>query len=364
MMRIRINIGKVGLVFRNGDFKRVLKAGAHWVRLNDEVLIYDMKYRFDPQQDLNILLLSEELASMLQVVEVNDNELVLRYDEGRFQEVLTAGKYAYWKGVVEREFVTADLSKAEITENISKTVLQYQEVLKYVRVYVVESFEQGLLFKDGKFVRELESGVHYFWKNAEAIAVLKADLRQLNLEINGQEILTRDKAALRVTFNLKYRVADVQKALVANKDCEKQLYTLSQLALREYIGALTLDEMLSKKDSVSEYVTEHVRSGAEALGVEVLAAGIKDVILPGEMKEIMNQVLIAEKKAQANTIMRREETASTRSLLNTAKLMEENAMLFKLKEMEYVEKIAERINNISISGGDKVVDQMRQLFGA
>jgi len=86
--------------------------------------------------------------------------------------------------------------------------------------------------------------------------------------------------------------------------------------------------------------------------------------LPGDVKEIMNQVLIAEKKAQANSIMRREETASTRSLLNTAKLMEDNTMLFKLKEMEYVEKIADKINSISVSGNGMVIDQLRQLFVA
>ena len=76
----------------------------------------------------------------------------------------------------------------------------------------------------------------------------------------------------------------------------------------------------------------------------------------------MRQVLIAQKKAEANVITRREETASTRSLLNTAKLMEENAMLFKLKEMEYVEKIADKINSISLSGGNQVLDQLRNIF--
>ena len=76
----------------------------------------------------------------------------------------------------------------------------------------------------------------------------------------------------------------------------------------------------------------------------------------------MNQVLIAEKKAQANIIMRREETASTRSLLNTAKLMEENEMLFRLKEMEYVEKIADKINTLSVSGNGDLASQLKQLF--
>ena len=105
-----------------------------------------------------------------------------------------------------------------------------------------------------------------------------------------------------------------------------------------------------------------VREKAVALGVTVAECGIRDIVLPGDVRDIMNQVLIAEKPAQANTITRREETASTRSLLNTAKLMEDNAMLFKLKEMEYVEKIADKINSISVSGGGDIASQLRQIF--
>ena len=120
--------------------------------------------------------------------------------------------------------------------------------------------------------------------------------------------------------------------------------------------------MLEKKEAIAPYVLQRVKANAEDLGVDVNGFGIRDIILPGDVKEIMNQVLIAEKKAQANTIMRREETASTRSLLNTAKLMEENAMLWKLKEMEYVEKIADKISNISVSGSGALVEQLKQIF--
>lgn len=98
------------------------------------------------------------------------------------------------------------------------------------------------------------------------------------------------------------------------------------------------------------------------LGVKLLDAGVRDIILPGDMKEIMNQVLVAEKKAQANIITRREETASVRSMLNTAKLMEENEMLWKLKEMEYVEKIADKIGEITISGSGNIVGQLKEIF--
>lgn len=98
------------------------------------------------------------------------------------------------------------------------------------------------------------------------------------------------------------------------------------------------------------------------LGIQVINCGIRDVILTGDMKEIMNQVLIAQKRAQANIITRREETASTRSLLNTAKLMENNEMLFKLKEMEYVEKIADKIGEITLGGNGNMVKQLKEIF--
>ena len=84
--------------------------------------------------------------------------------------------------------------------------------------------------------RILESGEYYFWKNAKEVSVSKVDLRQLQLEISGQEILTRDKASLRVNFYTQYKVVDIIKALIENKDYEKQLYILMQLALREFIG--------------------------------------------------------------------------------------------------------------------------------
>jgi hypothetical protein len=71
---------------------------------------------------------------------------------------------------------------------------------------------------------------------------------------------------------------------------------------------------------------------------------------------------MAEKKAQANSIMRREETAAMRNMLNTAKLMEENEMLWKLKEMEYVEKISEKIGQISVSGSGNLIGQLKEIF--
>ena len=362
MKRVRINVGKVGLVFKKGDYVRVITQGVHWLGFYERALVYDLSNSFATPIALEILLKDEVLANILEVVEVKDGELVLLYEKGNFKTVLNAGRYVYWKGLIEREYVRVDLGKIYITESFDKSLFSNYEVNKYIRTFEVAAYEKAVLLVDDVYTKTLEGGTYRFWRNDTTIKIAKADLRQLQLEIAGQELLTKDKAAIRINFYTQYKVTDIEKALLDNKDYEKQLYITMQLVLRAYVGAYTLDELLERKENIAEAVFEDVKASATKLGVTVLNCGIRDVILTGEMKEIMNQVLVAQKKAQANVIMRREETASTRSLLNTAKLMEENDMLYKLKEMEYVEKIAEKIGEITVSGNGNMVTQLKEIF--
>ncbi|WBV59907.1 slipin family protein [Chryseobacterium camelliae] len=359
---VQIKAYETGLVFKNGNLIEILKEGNFWIFGDKSVEVYDMKTLFKANTDLNLLLKNESLKSMLEVVEVKDGEIVLMYENGIFKEVLNIGQYAFWKGILNREFQKIDLTKVEITEKISKTILENMKLKNFVRKFVITNQYKGLLLIDGKLAKILEAGTYYFWNNEISIDVRAIDTRMQQMEIAGQELLTKDKAMLRINFYVRYRVENIEKALMENKEYDKQLYILMQLALREFVGALTLDELLLKKDAVGKEILENLGNKAEELGLKASDAGIRDVILTGEMKEIMNQVLIAEKKAQANSIMRREETASTRSLLNTAKLMEENEVLWKLKEMEYMEKIADKIGDITVSGNSNIVSQLKEIF--
>lgn len=361
ILKATISAYHKGLLFRKGRYLRTLDEGSYWFLPGDTVWTYDRTKPFIPPVDLNILLQDEALAAQLEVVEVGNSEIVLRYENGLFKGVMGPGQYAYWRGIVTYAFIRADISKVGITEPIERAVLARTELSPWVRTYTVDSFERGLLYIEGRFERELEPGVYQFWKNAVVLTVYKTDTRQLQLEMNGQEILSRDKASLRINFWVQYRVTDIIRAS-ENKEYDRQLYMLMQLALREELGSYTLDELLERRDAVSPRVLQAVQTEAARLGVEVANCGIRDIILPGDVREIMNGVLIAEKKAQANIIMRREETASTRSLLNTARLMEENEMLYKLKEMEYVEKIADKISTLSVSGSGDLVGQLKQIF--
>ena len=118
------------------------------------------------------------------------------------------------------------------------------------------------------------------------------------------------------------------------------VYLVVQLAAREFVAGVTLDELLEGRDAMTRFLEEDSVPKAMRFGVHIERVGVKDVILPGEMKTLLNRVIEAEKEAAANVILRREETAATRSLANTARVMAEHPMLLRLKELETMKDIA------------------------
>lgn len=362
MQRVTIYPQLVGIVLKDGQYQRLLTTGKHWLRWGEKLRLYNRTQRVETPFDLGVLLEDEAFVQEIQLVDVQENELCLHFKDGLFFEVLTPGRYAFWNSVIERRFEIQKLENPASAQQLSKSLRQKAAIQRHLWVYSVSNYERGLLFIDSELQGEIGPGLHYFWRNGQNIQVETTDLRTQQLELSGQEMLTRDKAAVRMNFYAQYQVVDIRKALVDNRNVQQQLYMALQLALREYVGTRTLDELLANKERVQEQVLAEVQEYIRDLGLKLNSAGIRDIILPGEMKEIMNQVLIAEKTAQANTILRREETAATRTLLNTAKLMEDNPMLLRLKEMEYVERIADKVNSISLAGGGQVLDQLREIF--
>ena len=188
------------------------------------------------------------------------------------------------------------------------------------------------------------------------------DSRLQTLELSGQELLTKDRVTVRLNFVCSFRTVGGEKIFSVAEDCKEQFRMAAQLILRDAVGACRLDDLLENREEISRNLLEKLREKGAELCLEVRDGGVKDIILPGEIREIMNSVLAAEKRAQANVITRREEVASTRSLLNTARLMEENKTLCKLKEMEYVERICENVGSVNLNGGGNLLAQLTDLF--
>jgi len=256
------------------------------------------------------------------------------------------------------------LDKAQLVAFEKASVPGSTGVAPIATVAVGEA-EAGLVFYDGELVETLGPGRYGYWQIGRKVTSKTLDTRPLPLEVTAQEILTRDRVSVRVTLTSFTQVTDVRKAALATPDYAAHVYKLVQFAVREAVGGRTLDEVLNDRVSVDTQIVEHVRRELGDIGVRVTELGVKDVILPGDMRELINKVVEAEKVAQANLIRRREETAATRSLLNTAKLMEDNPTLLRLKELEAIERVTEKIGRIDVHAGDRglgaVLDQLVSL---
>ena len=178
----------------------------------------------------------------------------------------------------------------------------------------------------------------------------------------GQEILTRDKIGIRMNVSCMYKIRDAVEFAATVSELKRPLYSAVQLVIREIVGNYKLDELLESKEQISKEIYTALKAREMMFCVNFLTTGIKDIILPGEIRQIMNSVLVAEKTAQANVISRREEVASTRSLLNTAKLMDENQTLMRLKELEYIERICANVGSIHLNGSGDLLAQLTEIL--
>ena len=136
------------------------------------------------------------------------------------------------------------------------------------------------------------------------------------------------------------RASDALKSVSVVDDSRQAVYREAQLALRAVVGTYDIDALLNDKEKVAEDLERAVKTRALEFGIEVISIGIRDVILPGDMKDMMNRVIEAQKAADANLIMRREETAAMRSQANTARLLDNNPALMRLRELDVLEKVA------------------------
>ena len=364
MKKMIINENQKGFLFKNGKYMKLLDAGKYHLFGGKAIEIVGLDQPIACSKcALETLLADKSVAERVTVIEVGDQELALHYVNGKFSSVLRHGKHAFWSVVDQHEFKIVDISTPEVDAATPQYIFSKIPQIYYTKIEVTE-YQKGRLYFDQKLVRILDAGTYYFWKTATKVDVGFVDTRLTQMNITGQEILTADKVSLRINFVCNYRVTDYVKILTEIDDFAEQMHVAAQLALREYVGKHKLDEILENKDQMSQFVFAKLKSKEKDLFVEITDAGVKDIILPGEIREIMNTVLVAEKRAQANVITRREEVASTRSLLNTAKLMDENQTLYKLKELEYVERICENVGNISLNGNGNILSQITAILGA
>jgi regulator of protease activity HflC (stomatin/prohibitin superfamily) len=365
MFRVTVKEDERAFLTRDGRFERVLGPGRFTAfdygrHLAAEVV---KVVRTEIAADKALLIARthpEVAAEHFEIVQAGPNEVaIVSFDGEPKHQVLPNTTRAFWKTVTRVEVERIDAG-SEV--RVAKRHLDRLDLARAPLVVhgVVEAHEAGLLFVDGKLVERLTAGRHAFWAVGRTVRIGKVDTRPTPLEVTAQEILTKDRVGIRVTLTAFTRVVDPEKAALAAGDVPGTIYRLVQFAIREAVAMRTLDDILAARDTVDREVRAFVAERAANLGVEIGEIGVKDVILPGDVRELLNKVVEAERTAKANLIRRQEETAATRSLLNTARLMEDNPLLLRLKELEALEKLVEKVGRIDLHAGGGGLDALLQ----
>jgi regulator of protease activity HflC (stomatin/prohibitin superfamily) len=352
-----IQEGQRALVYENGVLARFLGPGKHRVRrwfTEVDVRHVPAAQRVTELQPGMERVLPAEDARML---EVATHEIGLLSFRGKPLQVVGPGEWVLWQfaGRVDAQLVDLRSLHANVPSRF------WALAGGFVRTQVVRPWQRAVVFADGDIAEVLSEGSYALSTYDRSLEVIMLDMREQELQVVGQELITADKATLRLNVLFKYRIDEPVASVKGTTSLHDALYAEVQLAARTAVAGVTVDQLLEKRVELAAAMVADVAERVSAWGVRAVRLDIKDVVLPGDMKLLLNQVIEAEKRAAAQNILRREETAATRSLANTAKLLQSNPVLLRLKELELYKEMAERIPNLSVVVSPADVQRQLQL---
>ena len=181
-------------------------------------------------------------------------------------------------------------------------------ITKQGQAFIIKDTHRGLWYEDGKLTKVLEAGRYeipvqkQWFQRLPTVECVLVDVRERDLTIKGQEILTADKVALRVSILVQFRVTDAKAAVQTVENYEERLYSDVQLAARRSLASMNLEEILTNRNRLSEDILTEIKEVAAGYGVAIRRADVKDLVFPGNLQEIMNRVLAAQRNSEAQLV--------------------------------------------------------------
>lgn len=367
LTKLNIKSWQLGLLYRKGEPERILEPGAHWLfdpALRTEVFVVSTREAPIFACDLDVLTKSGLLEGRAEVLDLADHERALVWIDDRFEGICGPGLHGFWTAFHDVRVELCDTQDPRLKRSDLGLLLAHESAFEAHGLESVEvpADHLALVYVDGRLAERLEPGRHAFWRAPREVRHFLVDLREQSLDVPGQELMTADRVTLRLNAQLSFRVIDAEQAVSQVSDFRQALYREAQLALREVVGGRELDGLLEDKHAVSAELAERLRERARSFGVKVVQLGIRDIILPGDMKELLNKVTEAKKAAEAAVITRREEVGAMRSQANTAKLLASNPTLMRLRELEVLEKVTEKANLTVVLGDQSLSEKVTHLL--
>jgi hypothetical protein len=235
---------------------------------------------------------------------------------------------------------------------VGKHATQYKEftMLGLWQTTEVKEYERGLLYAKGRFLRLAEPGAYRTWR-WQSRRIERIDLRETSHSVDGQEILTSDKIGVRIALIAQFRVTDPVAALHQVENYQSQLHQDLQLTLREIVTGRTLEELLKDRDALSSQLQAAVASRAATYGIALSRVGVKDIVLPANVRAVFMQEVEADLKGRASLVAARHEVAAARARANIAKMLQDNPELIQLQLIEALTTLAGKPGNVIVVPG-------------
>lgn len=363
----KINSDEIAVVSKNGKVDRVLTEGRHFTYRpfsGEQISIFS---RRDVEIDeghhaFDEIFESEIMQEYVTTVDIRDEERALIWIDGRYYGGFSAEKKIFFKGYHEIEVEKVKTTPVQLFHKKEDVILNHPTSIELFETYRVAESCCAVWYNKGVRQEILTPGKYAFWKGAGTIKIFPVESRESVIDIQGQDIMSADRVTLRLNAVVSYRVVDPVKSIEAVDDAKQAVYRETQLAIREMVGHEELDALLISKETLSSEIFQRLVKKAIRFGIQINSVGIRDIILPGEMKTLLNKVVEAKKAAEANLITRREESAALRSQANSAKMIESNPTLMRLRELEVLERIAEKSQlQVLLGGGEGLREQVMKL---
>ena len=206
---------------------------------------------------------------------------------------------------------------------------------RLIKTITIFQYERGIKFHKGKFQEVVGPGKYTYFTSTTHLEIF--DMRPAILQLNGQELLTADNVSVKISLAVKYQILDPQALISEYQNFQDYLYMSIQFKLREVISSIEMDELLKSRQKINDDVRNLLLEDKSLIGFSIHSVDLKDFMLSAELKKVYSEVLKAKKEALSLLEKARGETATLRSLANTAKMLENNPELAQLRLIQTIE---------------------------
>ncbi|MCD6402848.1 MAG: slipin family protein [Candidatus Aenigmarchaeota archaeon] len=205
-------------------------------------------------------------------------------------------------------------------------------------IRVVWQYEKGVKFRFGKFIGTVEPGLTYVFPLVENL--IKVDMRVRTVDIPPQEVITKDNVSIKVNAVVYFKVVDAAKSVLEIENVEYAVAQYAQTALRDVIGNMELDEILSKREVIGNKIRKIVDEVSSDWGVDIVSVNIQDIQLPENMKRAMARQAEAEREKRATVIKSEGEVQASLKLKKAAEMLSKAPGALHLRTLQTINDIS------------------------